>query len=607
MTDTLPASQIAVQHFSHMVYLPFRIQCARKGYSFQEIAEFLTAKQVGGLPSPWQAGSAQSSQVHQTQDSDPYWAKLQHAQAHAYFHPVVRKVLFDQENKDNAFRRTFHRTDVQQVRVTLATRKYGEAPETELELAFDLVRCELEVFRMNVAVLVLELRCQSNSVLNLAHVEQFQDEFRRLYAPYFDDYIPPDQTQINSALGKHVCRAVTLVEGEKQHVFPIAPAEKIAQARLRHQQHLDARFQTQKCNTQWGFLHNDHGNIPVFDHWKHFLAPFAAQDSPFTYTMLGDDRLPTSSYIATPQLHHIERGHWVRLAFADATGNDELPYAKRFLANFEQEVCYDRFWYVDGESTDEASRILHCGYHFAWVGSSQDNRFFANSENGAFATWRTIYSRMALFAHMQKAALLSVSARISELTVGEEPQERIVDYAILKNSESVRALYQEFIEFTQVYWFDEVSPQEQGRELFAMWQKHLRTKELHAEIRQELTDLTDNVLAAQQSQQAAASEKLTKIAATFAAGSLVVGFFGMNLFTEKGIVPWQKFFALHIDIPKDQALASSFEAVFQAGSLLLVPIAAIGLLSLLLYLLFRYLSWPTWLRINRNRFPSTKK
>ena len=209
--------------------------------------------------------------------------------------------------------------------------------------------------------------------------------------------------------------------------------------------------------------------------------------------------------------------------------SDELPYQREFLAGFEKRCCYDRFWYQSGESAESSSRIMNCGYSFTWVGSAKDAGYFMNDRNGAVATFRHIYVPMGVIAHFHRAALLAASAQLSALSELHDVDKQ------QEHQKRLQKLYQRFITFTQVFWFDEISPQEQGRELFAGWRHELRTQELFNEVRQELRDMTDLQNAQEQVKQAREAQKLTKIALPFAAISVFVGYvsmlasgFGMN-------------------------------------------------------------------------------
>lgn len=275
------------------------------------------------------------------------------------------------------------------------------------------------------------------------------------------------------------------------------------------------------------------------------------------------------SWIAVDDPVAISRGDWMRLCFADPPGTDRLPYAERFMKNFERDFCYDRFWYrvYDKpcdlpDSGDAASRILNCGYAFSYVGSAKDG-YFMNEKNGTRPTFENIYVEMGLIAHFQKAALLSFSERLTDMVERVEApvekkgikqraidlchwlgyprstQVKIKDQAIkMPDAKDVQKFYDDFVEFTQVFWFDEISPQEQGREIFQKWREKLRIEELYCDVRQQLQDLVEYVELLNARKLSHASLRLNSIVFIFAVFSLAIsiltliaGLYGMNNFS----------------------------------------------------------------------------
>ncbi len=540
LIETKPAAEISVDHFSEIIFFPVRLAFADRPhsaepFSFQDVSCALTC----APNSPWKEGSALVSEIGLPAGlslQSEHWAKLQQAQAHAYFHPFIRQFLFDTVHYDNDYRIGFHRTDITNMVVQLGGQLASalDKDETSKPVYIDLKvkRCELEVVRLGVAILVLEV--ESTQTLLLNQVQQIQSQLRRTFSPYFDDYANGCCAVVQNPLSAKIPRTVELkgldVDGKPivLNSFFVGTATKDGAQKI-HEDELKKRF-TVEPNSP--LKTNSPDSIPVASHWHFMLSPLIAEITPgcrqLRYIPLGDDRLPTMSYIAVTDPREITRGDWMRLCFADETGDGVLPYAQKFLTNFEANYCYDRFWYAEGETTDGPSRILNCGMTFCFVGNSS-NSFFTNNKNGAIATFRTIYSRLGLIAHLQKAALLTASIRISELS--ERSAHHVKDPPDYNDKkELIDRFYREFIEFTHVYWFDEVTPQIQGIELFSAWQHHLRTKALHNEVRQELMDLTTAINSQSQVELSSQTFTLTKYAGIFALFSVAIALLSMDVF-----------------------------------------------------------------------------
>ena len=87
-----------------------------------------------------------------------------------------------------------------------------------------------------------------------------------------------------------------------------------------------------------------------------------------------------------------------------------------------------------------------------------------------------------------------------------------------------------FMAFTQTYWFAEITPQEQGIELYDLYRRHLRLQAHYDANRQAIQDIVEHIDTRQ-------SERLNRIAQLFAVFgialailSLAVGLLGINTF-----------------------------------------------------------------------------
>ncbi|MCK6391259.1 MAG: hypothetical protein L6Q40_09625, partial [Azonexus sp.] len=133
------------------------------------------------------------------------------------------------------------------------------------------------------------------------------------------------------------------------------------------------------------------------------------------------------------------------------------------------------------------------------------------------------------------AALLVASRRLADLSPYDtdgRPAELDA-----KTFEQIEA---NFIAFTQTYWFDAITPQEQGIELFDMWRRELRLPQMYQGFRQELQDIVAYINAREEQQQTRSAQRLNKWALGFALFgtvlavlSLLAGVMGMNLLDEK--------------------------------------------------------------------------
>jgi hypothetical protein len=397
-----------------------------------------------------------SAQWKEKTDAQTVDGKLQEYQAQAYFHPFVRRFLFDPNRA-----KRFQRKDVKALTIDL------DSLLTEaFSITLTVSRCELALFQPDIGILLLET--EHRQPLALQKAQLLIDALRRLYPPYFTSF-SQDKPEVWQA--GHCPVKVTLLDGAGNAIG--APGSFREDAPEKFSTYLDAMLKK-----------GGEPAYPLAAHWQTLLKEFdfaGDGNTPYLALQLGDDRAPIMTWLALDDPCAIDPGNWVRTCFADEPGNSRTPYAGKFLQNFERDFCYDRYWYADDENESSPSRILNCGYAFSFVGCAMDG-FFTNN---ALFNFRHIYVEMGLIAHFQKASLLAASRRLSQLVGRDEADITMPD------QNEVRAFYDQFVEFTQNFWFDEISPQEQGRELFQMWREHLRIPELYDEVRQELKDLVD--------------------------------------------------------------------------------------------------------------------
>lgn len=524
-----------VEHLIHVICVPFRI----RGKDDKRVYLQRTAKILQG--SKWKP--IDDSRL--TGAPDANWAALQKYQARAYFHPFVQRFLYDPSRV-----RRFAREDIKSLEVDFVGDdvKAFDADFVEEEIrttfALQVERCELVLFQPDIGALLLDVSL--SAPLSLRDTQRLMDSLRRLYPPYLDqvwkDKKLPNESEservpTNQWKGGHCPAEVRLLGEKDKSIGDPGIYYGISSPGIdKPPEFFEPYAKAFEKSTGKQPMH-----FPWAAHWRTLLAPFNTTEEgegALSAHQFGDDRAPTMSYLAVDDPRDIPAGDWMRLCFADEPGNDRLPYAKRFMPEFEQTYCYDRYWYGGGrhDSHDAPSRILNCGYAFSYVGQANDGRFFANQTNGALPTFRNIYVTMGLIAHFQRAALLAASERLTEMVKRNQSGDEI----IIPDRNEVRDFYNHFVEFTQNFWFDEISPQVQGQQLFQKWRQHLRIQELYDEVHQELKDLVDYAELRAAGELNQTVSYFGFFAIVLAVVSAIAGIFGMNAAKEWQLENWTK-------------------------------------------------------------------
>jgi hypothetical protein len=273
-------------------------------------------------------------------------------------------------------------------------------------------------------------------------------------------------------------------------------------------------------------------------HWAWLLEPLVPDHSPepglLRYRQIEYYRMPIMAYLALDDPRALGRADFVRLglvtgAAADgpADGADaDLPYAERYLSDFEARHCYDRFWSATGAAPH--TRYLCSGQALVVVGRA-DAEFFRCGDRGVLAQFRHPHFMIFLIAHFQKAALLMFSDRL----VAALKRLNVRDAASVRRfKREIRSCFEGFLRFTHRYWFHQVAEQAQARALFEMTVRHLGVDGLYADVKERIADMNSYLDADSLRRQANTVVRLTVVTMFGLIGTVTTGFLGMNLLAE---------------------------------------------------------------------------
>ncbi|NUO10021.1 MAG: hypothetical protein HUU08_15335 [Candidatus Brocadia sp.] len=101
---------------------------------------------------------------------------------------------------------------------------------------------------------------------------------------------------------------------------------------------------------------------------------------------------------------------------------------------------------------------------------------------------KSMYYQMAMIVLFQRAMLLKFAEDIDDLTLCFEVGKLSTDL-----KEKSDRLHGEFIKFINKYWFVEVTPQEQGIEIYNQWMGLLNLEKLYNEVQKEVSELAGYV------------------------------------------------------------------------------------------------------------------
>ena len=479
-----------VRHFRQILIWPLQLMPLVDGASLN--SHWALLERVGG-DNPWRA-------VQDEFGCNPEDFQQRHYSEFVTFLPYVRRFLYGEGKVSSAASnatagagaiespiRVFRRSDVAKVRMT-----YGGSAE---RVTFDVAHVDLYFFYdIDVVIPVVEIFADD---ISLAQAEDTMYRFGRAFPNYWDG------------------------EGRGGHCLELAEWLSADGAVL-------AVSDFEQREKYLSFV-GSHRAPRFASHWEFLLKPLVPDHSgeagAARYRQVEYARMPLLAYLAMDDARALTRADFVRLGLVTAPGTSEaLPYSERHIRDFEDRYCYDQFW-NDQRSGHPGTRLMNCGHAFVMVGDAAD-AFFVDRDAGLLGQFRHQYFLLFLIPHFNKATLLMLSDRMADALNRLE----IRDPDSVKRFKIViRGLLETFLRFTHRYWFHEVSDQPQAKELYRMTANFLGTDRLYSEVREEIEDMSNYLDSDSLRRQANTVVRLTVVTTFGLIGTIVTGYFGMNL------------------------------------------------------------------------------
>ncbi|HAD13438.1 MAG TPA: hypothetical protein DCF33_13510, partial [Saprospirales bacterium] len=153
---------------------------------------------------------------------------------------------------------------------------------------------------------------------------------------------------------------------------------------------------------------------------------------------------------------------------------------------------------------------------------------------------QSMYFQIALLSLLQRASILRFSEKITEIAANPDQKGYL---------EKSKALYMQYLHFVNKIYFREVTPQEQGIELYRMMQEKMDIPRDIDTLKQEIAEFHQLLDLENESRQTKAMNTLTIVGSALLAPSLILSYFGLSSFPE---------------LPKDQYCAFTAMAAFVA-------------------------------------------
>lgn len=306
--------------------------------------------------------------------------------------------------------------------------------------------------------------------------------------------------------------------------------------------------------------------------------------------LLGKDIFSTAQnekdYIICPT---IDDRMYVICWFGSDTTCSELKQKKNGKYNYQNSANWYRYIFHDGsgllcQHDGMLERLIeNCTYErwanygtfygisrYGLVSITDASGF---SKNVVKVHMQKQYAQMAALVLAQRASILRFSDKVSGIS-GEIKKLEIADKKHKKDLKSITdkvgRLHAAYIRFVNRMWFTEITPQEQGIEMYEKAVTNMRLKEDMSDLKNQIKELHEYTSNALEKLTNSTMNTLTILGAIFLPLTLLTGIFGMNIeLVEQGIIKF---------IPLD-SFQISLKAIFLSDQFLKSAI------SLILFLL----------------------
>lgn len=496
-----PLHQAPLEHFTSFFVFPF------------------TFKQKPNLSrnSSWQRSLFE---IPKKKNDMKEWIVRQNYAEYIYFHDYVRSFLFPEQTKENSAE--FWKFQLPEI--TLVQLEYYKDKKDQ-KFIKDLLKAfingvYLHLFPGKIGVLVIETAnrpdtdekfcLERNLIAYGSDLLLFHNMFRRVYPAYFEK---------DGALRQ-----------QKDNEYPLS-------VRIEP-------IQGHKAGWPKKYDNSDESNIIE----KIYLKPtsnsdnyYPAADSfvtdllddvfitksgraawcqhPKPYTPILDDRMLVFNYTAFPENWKSKRSLADRTVFFSHllwVDNPETDF--RYDANFVKQLL-DKHTY---------KRWSHFGTMIGFSRYSGAFLYFGHAEF-LYRPFVSMYYQMFILIVFYRARLIRFSDEVSKIAVDFPIGKRQSKTKYLDFLTKLRELHSRFMKFMNIYWFREVTNQDQGIELFKLMRDAFELDTMYDQVKDEIERADQLVEMIHNEKVAEFSKKAGVIGAIIGAMAVVSGFFGINL------------------------------------------------------------------------------
>jgi len=252
-----------------------------------------------------------------------------------------------------------------------------------------------------------------------------------------------------------------------------------------------------------------------------FTTKSSQKNSYFIQPLL-DDRMFTVSWYGNnifsnslQNNHYAINDNWYKYVFID---KNKTIHSQIMQEKLITQATYDRWMNYQWGLT------LYGMTRYSFVALTDSSDF---SQNILLKHMQTLYFQMITLLLAQRGSILRFSDEIAAISDIDPEKKELTN--------NISNLYKHYLRFKNKLYFKEITPQEQGIELYDKARENMRIDSDIADLSTEIQSLNNYAFILDEKKEKEQMNELTKLGTIFLPGTFVAGVFGMNVFPDDWI------------------------------------------------------------------------
>lgn len=141
--------------------------------------------------------------------------------------------------------------------------------------------------------------------------------------------------------------------------------------------------------------------------------------------------------------------------------------------------------------------------------------------------YNSMYYQLAVLSLFYRVFLIDFAKSVAETTKKLQNSQSRDDFLYLK---------EKFMFFSNIYWFEEVTNQDEGIEIFDMYKQSFLFRNMYQQIKEEVDRADEYMDICTRKKLEESNSRITKYGIPVGIAAVITGFFGMNFFTDENLL-----------------------------------------------------------------------